>query len=186
MRIIFIITMLISLQCAYGKSKKVTAIMETTKGTITLELFADKAPLTVKNFVSYAKKGYYNGTIFHRVIGNFMIQGGGFDINLVMKATDKPIKNEARADVGNDVGTIAMARTGDPHSATSQFFINVSNNISLNHTSPSQRGYGYAVFGKVIKGMSVVNIIKKSATKRNGPHQNLPMENIIIKGVTIK
>lgn len=186
MRFILILSILVSLQTTWAKDKKVIAVMETTKGKITLELFAKKAPETVKNFISYAKKGFYKGTIFHRVIGSFMIQGGGFDINLQMKPTDKPIKNEARSDVGNEIGTIAMARTAEPHSATSQFFINVSNNLSLNHTSATPRGYGYAVFGKVIKGMSVVNKIKKVMTKRNGPHQNLPIENIIIKGVTIK
>ena len=171
---------------SYAKPNNPTAIINTNKGSIHLELFKDKAPKTVDNFISYAKSGHYKGTIFHRVISNFMIQGGGYTTNLKEKTTKKPIKNEARADVSNAIGTIAMARTGEPHSATAQFFINVNDNTFLNFKSPTKRGYGYAVFGKVTKGMTVVNRIKKVATKANGPHQNLPIENIIIKDVVIK
>lgn len=161
-------------------------VMTTNMGDIELELFDKKAPVTVKNFVTYANKGFYNGTIFHRVIDNFMIQGGGYDSNLKRKTTMAPIKNEATNGLSNDNGTIAMARTGVIDSATAQFFINVQDNKFLNHTSKDQRGYGYAVFGKVTKGMSVVNMIKKVSTTRNGPFQNLPAKSVIIKKVVVK
>lgn len=168
------------------KKKNPMVTIKTNKGEIDLELFATKAPKTVENFLSYVKSGHYKGTIFHRVIDNFMIQGGGFTSNLQLKKTQKPIQNEARADLGNDTGTVAMARTNDPHSATAQFFINVKDNSFLNFSAPTQRGYGYAVFGKVKKGMTVVNSIKKVATKKNGPHGNMPVENIIIKDIVVK
>ena len=182
-KITLFITMML---CISTLAKNNTAIIKTNLGDITLELYNKKAPKTVENFISYAKDGFYKGTIFHRVIDNFMIQGGGFTTNLKQKTTKKPIKNEARADLGNDIGTISMARTGNPHSATAQFFINVKNNSFLNFRSPDQRGYGYAVFGRVIKGMSIVNSIKKKPTRRNGHFANLPMENIIIRDVVIK
>ena len=155
-------------------------LMKTSMGDITLELNDKKAPITTKNFLSYVNSGFYNGTIFHRVIDNFMIQGGGFDDNLKKKDTKAPIKNEADNGLSNDVGTIAMARTGVVDSATAQFFINVKDNKFLNHTGKDPRSYGYAVFGKVTKGMSVVNRIKKTQTKSNGPFQNLPMKNVVI------
>jgi len=155
-------------------------------GKIELELYTDKAPKTVENFMKYARSGHYDGTIFHRVIDNFMIQGGGYTIDLKEKPTRAPIKNEARIDLPNNTGTISMARTSAPHSATSQFFINVRDNSSLNFRSATNSGYGYAVFGRVKKGMSIVNRIKKAATKANGPHRNMPTENIIIKKVTFK
>ena len=163
-----------------------TVVMETSKGTIEIELNAKKAPKTVENFLSYVKDGFYNGTIFHRVMDGFMIQGGGFTTGLQKKTTKKAVENEANNGLSNEIGTIAMARTSDPHSATAQFFINVANNTFLNHTSKSARGWGYTVFGKVKKGMAVVNKIKKASTKANGPHQNLPTENIIIKKAFVK
>ena len=161
-----------------------TVVMKTNKGEIHIELFEKKAPTTVKNFLGYVKDGFYNGTIFHRVIDGFMIQGGGYTTNLKKKTTKSPIKNEAFNLISNSAGTISMARTPDPHSATAQFFINVNNNDSLDYRGP--QNMGYAVFGKVTKGMSVVNMIKKTATKRNGPFQNLPMENIVIEKVEKK
>lgn len=160
-------------------------LMKTSMGDITIELNDKKAPITTKNFLKYVNNGFYNGTIFHRVIDNFMIQGGGFDTSLKKKDTLAPIKNEADNGLRNDVGTIAMARTGVVDSATAQFFINVKDNSFLNHTGKSPRDYGYAVFGRVVKGMPVVNRIKKSATKANGPFQNLPTKNIIIEKVTV-
>lgn len=169
-----------------AKVKNPMITMVTSKGNIDIELYQDKAPKTVANFLAYVKKGHYKGTIFHRVIGNFMIQGGGYTIDLKEKKALKMVKNEARFDLGNEEGTVSMARTNDPHSASAQFFINVKNNPSLNFTAPTRNGYGYAVFGKVKKGMTVVNRIKKAATRRNGPHHNLPMENIIIKDVLLK
>lgn len=163
-----------------------TVVMKTNKGDVEIELFDKAAPVTVKNFLGYVKSGFYKETIFHRVIDNFMIQGGGFTTNLQKKKTNAPIKNEADNGIGNDVGTIAMARTSDVHSATAQFFINVQNNTFLNHKSKDPSGYGYAVFGKVVKGMPVINRIKKSSTTRNGMMQNLPVSNIIIKDMIIK
>lgn len=159
--------------------------METSKGTIVLELDADKAPNTVENFLSYAKDGYFDGTIFHRVIGNFMIQGGGFTPDMQQKETKAAIQNEANNGLSNSNGTIAMARTGDPHSATAQFFINVKDNDSLNFSSETPQGWGYAVFGKVTEGMDVVNAIKEVETTSKGPHQDVPAEDVIIEKVTI-
>ena len=163
-----------------------TVVLETSLGNVEIELNEKKAPKTVKNFLSYVNEGFYNGTIFHRVIDDFMIQGGGFDINLKKKDTKAEIINEADNGLTNDVGTVAMARTGEPHSATAQFFVNVKNNTFLNHSGKSPRGWGYAVFGKVKKGMSVINRVKKSATKVSGPFQNLPATNIIIKKAFVK
>jgi len=154
-------------------------------GDITLELNSKKAPITVKNFLAYVKKGTYEGTVFHRVIDNFMVQGGGLDKDLKPKANMKPIKNEADNGLLNESGTVAMARTSDPHSATNQFFINVSNNTFLNHKAKNQAGYGYAVFGKVIKGMSIVNRMKKVKTGNSGYHANVPVNPIIIKKATL-
>ncbi|MDH5580450.1 MAG: peptidylprolyl isomerase [Bdellovibrionales bacterium] len=158
-------------------------VLETSAGDIHVQLDDKKAPLTVQNFLKYVKKGHYNGTIFHRVIDNFMIQGGGFEKNMRPKETLAPILNEADNGLSNDIGTISMARTNDVHSATSQFFINVSNNDFLNHKTKSANGYGYAVFGKVVKGMTVINRIKKSKTTSLGMHKNVPIEPIIIKNV---
>jgi peptidyl-prolyl cis-trans isomerase B (cyclophilin B) len=154
--------------------------LETSKGDIILELYPDKAPATVANFLQYVKDGFYNGTIFHRVINGFMIQGGGFSADMNQKPTRAPIKNEADNGLTNDAYTIAMARTMVPDSATSQFFINVNNNQALNHTGKTPQGWGYAVFGKVIKGKEVVDQIKAVATTTKGMHQNVPVEPVTI------
>ena len=159
--------------------------METSMGTISLELDDGKAPATVANFVEYAKAGHYDGTIFHRVIDGFMIQGGGFTKDMNQKETHEPIRNEAMNGLRNDRGTIAMARTMVVDSATSQFFINLVDNDFLNFTSPSPQGFGYAVFGKVTDGMDVVDAIAKVKTGFAGPHQNVPEEAIVIKKVTV-
>jgi cyclophilin family peptidyl-prolyl cis-trans isomerase len=159
--------------------------MDTSKGQIILELYDDKAPSTVANFVSYAKDGFFDGTIFHRVIPGFMIQGGGFTADMKQKPARDPIKNEANNGLKNDLGTIAMARTSYPHSATSQFFINVKNNDFLNFSSETPQGWGYAVFGKVTEGMEVVNSIVQVPTGRNGPHQDVPVEPVTIEKVTV-
>jgi len=159
----------------------ILVILHTNFGNITLELDKAKAPITVENFVQYVKKGHYDGTIFHRVISNFMIQGGGFDADMNQKPTDAPIKNEANNGLKNTVGTIAMARTSDPHSASTQFFINVKDSSFLDFTSESQQGWGYAVFGKVTEGMDVVEKIKVVKTGRSGGHQDVPVEPVIIE-----
>ena len=163
--------------------KKVT--METSVGTITLELNDEKAPETVKNFVQYAKDGHYDGTIFHRVIDGFMIQGGGFTKDMNQKKTREPIRNEAMNGLKNLRGTIAMARTMVVDSATSQFFINLVDNDFLDFQSPSPQGFGYAVFGKVTDGMDVVDKIAKVKTGSVGPYQNVPGEAIVIKRVGV-
>ena len=157
--------------------------ISTNLGNIVLELDADKAPITVKNFLSYAKSGYYNDTIFHRVIDGFMIQGGGFEASMKQKPTENPIKNEASNGLKNNKYTIAMARTSIPDSATSQFFINANNNDFLNY--PGQDGWGYCVFGKVTDGKDVVDKIQKVATGNSGGHQDVPREPIIILNVTV-
>ena len=155
-------------------------VLTTSMGAITLELDAKKAPKTVKNFLAYVKAGHYDDTIFHRVMDNFMIQGGGFNDKMVQKPTKAAIKNEADNGLKNNKYTIAMARTNDPHSATAQFFINVADNDFLNFSSPTDRGWGYAVFGKVTAGMDVVDNIKKVKTGNNGFHQNVPLEPVTI------
>jgi peptidyl-prolyl cis-trans isomerase B (cyclophilin B) len=161
--------------------------LETSMGDITLELYPDKAPATVANFLEYVKGGFYNGTIFHRVIDGFMIQGGGLDAQMHKKATRAPIKNEADNGLTNDAYTIAMARTNDPDSATAQFFINVANNTRLNHTGKTPQGWGYAVFGKVAKGREVVDKIKAAATTTRGDYENVPQEPVtIIKASVVK
>lgn len=159
--------------------------LDTNHGTITLSLDSEKAPKTVENFKTYVENGHYDGTIFHRVIDGFMIQGGGFNPDMKQKGTLAAIENEANNGLKNKVGSIAMARTNDPHSATAQFFINVANNDFLNHTSPSAQGWGYAVFGEVIDGMDVVNKIKAVATGNNGSHQDVPREAVIIEKASI-
>lgn len=164
----------------------VTVTMETTEGLITLELDSNKAPATVANFVEYAKAGHYDGTIFHRVIPGFMIQGGGFDSDMMQKKTSAPIKNEASNGLKNAIGTIAMARTSDPHSATSQFFINVKDNTFLDHTGPTAQRWGYCVFGKVTDGMDVVQTIEKVETGSSHGHQDVPVSPVVIKKVSIK
>jgi len=158
--------------------------LHTNFGEITLELNAEKAPITVANFLQYVDNGFYDGTIFHRVINGFMIQGGGFDAEMNQKSTEAEIKNEADNGLGNDKYTIAMARTSAPHSASSQFFINVANNEFLNHTAPTSSGWGYCVFGKVIAGMDVVDKIKQAATTSRKGHQDVPVDNVIIERAT--
>ena len=154
--------------------------LETNKGSIELELFDDQAPTTVANFVQYVKDGFYDGTIFHRVIDNFMIQGGGMDANMRQKATRAPVQNEANNGAKNALGTVAMARTNDPHSATAQFFINVKNNDFLDHRNQSAQGWGYCVFGQVTGGMDVVNAIKEVPTRTAGGMQDVPVETVEI------
>lgn len=157
--------------------------LETSMGDIVIELYRNKAPATVKNFLEYAESGFYDGTIFHRVIDNFMIQGGGFTEAMQQKPTRAPIRNEADNGLRNELYTIAMARTSNPNSATSQFFINVRNNTSLNRPSPD--GHGYAVFGKVVDGMDVVDRIKAVPTGRLGPHDDVPRTPVVINRAVI-
>lgn len=159
--------------------------LQTNHGVITLQLFADKAPETVANFEQYVRDGHYDGTIFHRVIGNFMIQGGGFEPGMQQKPTRAPIKNEANNGLPNKIGSIAMARTMEPHSASAQFFINVADNAFLNHSGQNIQGWGYAVFGEVVEGMDVVEKIKKVATTSRMGHQDVPVEDVIIEKAEI-
>ncbi|MBY4898759.1 peptidylprolyl isomerase [Cupriavidus sp. AU9028] len=159
--------------------------LQTTLGAITIELDADKAPKTVENFLSYVRKGHYDNTIFHRVIKNFMIQGGGFEPGMKQKPTDEPIENEAGNGLKNDRYTVAMARTNAPHSATAQFFINVVDNDFLNFTSPTPQGFGYAVFGKVVEGTDVVDSIKGVRTGSAGFHQDVPLEDVVIQKAVV-
>ncbi|KPJ92707.1 MAG: hypothetical protein AMJ53_08825 [Gammaproteobacteria bacterium SG8_11] len=160
--------------------------IQTNLGDIVVELDQAKAPQTVANFLSYVNDGFYNGTVFHRVIDGFMIQGGGFTEDLQQKSTKPPIQNEADNGLKNDRGTVAMARTNDPHSATAQFFINVVNNDFLNHRSKTTRGWGYAVFGKVVEGMDVVDKIRKTPTGPSGPfRQDVPKTPVVIQSVTV-
>ena len=155
--------------------------LQTSLGTITLELDAGRAPETVKNFLAYVESGHFNNTVFHRVIDGFMIQGGGFEPGMNQKPCGEPIKNEADNGLRNERGTIAMARTSDPHSASAQFFINLKDNAFLNHTTPSGQGWGYCVFGKVVEGMDVVDKIKSVKTGTKGFHQDVPVEDVIIE-----
>ncbi|UAA40730.1 peptidylprolyl isomerase [Paraneptunicella aestuarii] len=159
--------------------------LHTNFGKITLALNAEKAPKTVENFLSYVRDGFYDNTIFHRVINGFMIQGGGMEPGMVQKATNDPIENEANNGLENKMGTIAMARTNDPHSATAQFFINVNNNDFLNFRSESMDGWGYCVFGEVTDGMDVVEKIKAVATGSHGFHQDVPVEDVVIEKAEI-
>ena len=182
-----VISILFSLLClqlnaAYANPK---VLMETSKGDITIELYEKEAPKTVKNFLSYVSEGFFNNLIFHRVKKNFMIQGGGFDTEMRQKDPKAPIKNEARKGLGNKRGTLAMARTNVINSATAQFFINLKDNDFLNHTDNSARGFGYAVFGEVIKGMDVVDSIGRTKTGVFNGFQDVPKEPVIIKKVSI-
>jgi peptidyl-prolyl cis-trans isomerase B (cyclophilin B) len=160
-------------------------ILHTNHGDITLELNYEKAPKTAANFEAYVKDGFYDGVIFHRVIDGFMIQGGGFEPDMLQKDTKDSIENEADNGLTNDTGTIAMARTMDPHSASAQFFINLSDNSFLNHTAKTSQGWGYAVFGKVTEGMDVVNKIKQVKTTSRAGHQDVPVEDVIIVSAEI-
>lgn len=159
--------------------------LQTSQGAIVIELNAEKAPKTVENFVTYVRDGFYDGTVFHRVINNFMVQGGGFDTSMKQKQTRAPVENEANNGLKNDRYTIAMARTADPHSATAQFFINVADNDFLNFTSPTPNGWGYAVFGKVVEGTEVVDKMKTAKTGNKGFHQDVPVEDIVIEKATL-
>ena len=166
-------------------SENPVVLLETTSGDILVELYPDKAPETVANFLKYVDDGFYNNTIFHRVIPGFMIQGGGLTARMQQKDTSAPIKNEADNGLKNDRGTIAMARTMDPHSATAQFFINLVDNDFLNFSGESLQGWGYCVFAEVVEGMDVVDKIKAVATGRSGMHQDVPKDDVIIKSVTV-
>jgi cyclophilin family peptidyl-prolyl cis-trans isomerase len=159
--------------------------LSTSFGPVRIELYPDKAPKTVANFLQYAKDGFYDGTIFHRVIPGFMVQGGGFTADMKQKKTREPIANEAQNGLKNTTGTIAMARTSDPHSATAQFFINVADNDFLNFTGPTQQGFGYCVFGRVTQGMDAVDRIVAVRTGNRGGHQNVPLEPVLIKSVRV-
>ena len=171
-------------QAQAGGKNMVT--LQTNKGDIVLELDAEKAPKTVANFLEYAKAGFYDGTIFHRVIPGFMIQGGGFTADMAQKPTNAPIENEANNGLKNDTYTIAMARTQAPHSATAQFFINVANNGFLNFKAPTMQGWGYAVFGKVVKGQEVVDAIAGVRTGNRGFHQDVPVEAVVINKAIVE
>ena len=160
-------------------------IFNTNHGPISIELDSEKAPKSAENFLQYAKEGFYNGTIFHRVIDGFMIQGGGFEPGMSQKANHDPIDNEADNGLSNLTGTLAMARTAEPHSATSQFFINVSDNFFLDHRGKTAQGWGYAVFGKVVDGMDVINKIKSCQTTSRAGHQDVPIDDIIIESTDV-
>jgi peptidyl-prolyl cis-trans isomerase B (cyclophilin B) len=159
--------------------------LHTNHGVIKLELDADKAPKSVENFLNYVKAGHYDNTVFHRVIDGFMIQGGGFEPGMKQKPTQAPIDNEANNGLKNVKGSIAMARTNDPHSATAQFFINVNDNDFLNHSSPTPQGWGYAVFGKVVDGLDIVDNIRKVKTGSKGFHQDVPVDDVVIEKAVI-
>ncbi len=186
MRMTFVATLLLLAAVAPGDAQEAAkgnpqVVLETSKGKIVLELYPDKAPVTVKNFLAYVDAKFYDGTIFHRVIPNFMIQGGGFTADMNQKPTNDPIQNEADNGMKNQRGTIAMARTNVPHSATSQFFINSVNNDFLNFKSKSARGWGYAVFGKVVEGLEVVGAISAVKTGTSGRFRDVPAEPVVIK-----
>ena len=183
--LLFTIVTLITATGTSAANKNPKVRLDTNLGAIELELYQDKAPVTVDNFLRYVKAGHYNDTIFHRVIKGFMIQGGGYNYQLREKPTRAPIKNEADNGLKNVAGTIAMARTPDPHSATAQFFINAVDNVSLDYYARSQQGWGYAVFGKVTHGMEVVRKIENSKTRPMGYFQNVPVTPIVVNKVVI-
>ena len=182
---LIVLTILIFAGSAIAEDINPKVVLETSKGKIVLELYPDNAPETVKNFLNYVDAKFYDGMIFHRVIPNFMIQGGGFTTDMKRKTTRPPIKNEADKGLKNDRGTIAMARTGDPHSATAQFFINSKNNDFLNYRSKTQQGWGYAAFGKVVDGMKTVDAISAVKTKTVGGFRDVPAEQVVIKSAKI-
>ena len=159
--------------------------IKTNHGEMSLELDAEKAPITVANFLEYVQSGFFNNTIFHRVIDGFMVQGGGFEPGMNQKPTRATIKNEADNGLKNDMYTVAMARTSDPNSATAQFFINASNNDFLNYTSPTPQGWGYCVFGKIVEGQDVIDKIRKVRTGSKGGHQDVPLEDVVIESMEI-
>ena len=178
--LIFHFVLFQSIAIGYSSESNPQIVLETTKGNIFIELYPDKAPLTVKNFMDYVDTEFYDGTIFHRVIPRFMIQGGGFTSDMKRKPTKASVRNEADNGMKNNRGTIAMARTQDPHSATAQFFINTVDNDFLNHRSKSGQAWGYAVFGKVIQGMDVVDAISSMKTKNAGMMRDVPVESVLI------
>ena len=159
--------------------------LHTNHGVIKVELNAEKAPKTVENFLAYVKAGHYDGTVFHRVIDGFMIQGGGFTVGMDQKPTNAAVTNEADNGLKNEKGTLAMARTNDPHSATAQFFVNVKDNDFLNFSSPTPQGWGYCVFGKIVEGLDVVDAIKKVKTGNKGFHQDVPVEDVVIEKAVV-
>ena len=159
--------------------------LHTNHGVIKLELNAEKAPKTVENFLNYVNKGHYDNTVFHRVIDGFMIQGGGFEPGMKQKPSDAPVENEANNGLKNVRGSVAMARTNDPHSATAQFFINVSDNDFLNHSAPTPQGWGYCVFAEVVDGLDVLDAIRKVKTGNKGGHQDVPTDDVIIEKATV-
>ena len=187
-RISTLVLLLLAMSGAWAQNPRVE--FKTSMGSFALELYADKAPKTVANFIQYVNGGFYNGTIFHRVIEGFMIQGGGFEPGMREKTTRAPIENEAglalKAGLKNELGTVAMARTPNPHSATAQFFINVKDNGFLDYREPSPRGFGYAVFGRVVEGMDTVLRISRAPTATVEQHQNVPQRPITIESVTLK
>ena len=172
--------LILSISTAALAQDNPVVVMETSKGTIRIELWADTAPISVENFLRYTDNELYDGLIFHRVINGFMIQGGGFNADMVQLSTYEPIKNEAKSNVPNNRGTLSMARTNVVDSATSQFFINLADNDFLNHTNDTPRGFGYAVFGEVIEGMEIVDEIAGVATGRSGPYNDVPIEPVVI------
>lgn len=184
------LTLLLSTTLSFATENKMSDTqtkvkLTTSLGAITIQLDNAKAPVSAANFAEYVKSGFYNGTIFHRVIPGFMAQGGGFDTSFNQKETKAPIKNEADNGLKNKRGTLAMARTNDPNSATAQFFINYKDNSFLDHTSPTPSGWGYAVFGEVVEGMEVVDAMAKQATGNRGPHQDVPKTDIVIETAEI-
>ncbi|HYS58820.1 MAG TPA: peptidylprolyl isomerase [Burkholderiales bacterium] len=187
-RISTLVLLLLAMSGAWAQNPRVE--FKTSMGSFALELYADKAPKTVANFIQYVNSGFYNGTIFHRVIDGFMIQGGGFEPGMREKKTRAPIENEAgaafNAGLKNELGTVAMARTPNPHSATAQFFINVKNNAFLDYREPSPQGFGYAVFGRVVEGMDTVLRISKAPTTTIEQHQNVPQRAVLIESVSLK
>ena len=184
MKSIFVLlTVFALIGSAFAQNPRVE--MKTNRGLIQIELYQEKAPKTVANFLQYAKEGYYTGTLFHRVIDNFMVQGGGFDKDMREKRTRGPIENEATNQLKNEFGTLAMARTSAPHSASAQFFINLKHNEFLNFREPTTQGFGYAVFGRVVQGMDIVAAIAKMRTGRAGTHSDVPIEPIIIEAITV-
>lgn len=176
----------IALAFTAAEARNTQVVIATNYGQMHVELFDDQAPATVRNFLSYVDRGFYNGTIFHRVIPNFMIQGGGLMPGMGQKQTAAPVRNEANNQIPNLRGTLAMARTMDPHSATAQFFINVTDNHFLNFRDQSPQGWGYCVFGRVIQGMDVADIIRSVPTRDWGPHQNVPVQDVVITSIRRK
>jgi cyclophilin family peptidyl-prolyl cis-trans isomerase len=184
-RVLALIGTLWAVTAVRAEGKNPMVLISTSMGDFKVELYEDKAPITVKNFLGYVNDGFYNGTVFHRVIPAFMIQGGGFDKDMKQKPTKAAIKNEAGNGLKNELGTIAMARTNVVDSATAQFFINTKDNTFLNHRDETPGGFGYAVFGKVVEGMDVVQKIEKTQTASKGMHENVPVEPVVIKSITV-